>query len=232
MKLKTVLLASAIGLFATGVQAQTTWDLSGGISNPPGGVLLGTSANFAAITGDVGLSITVSGLSGVGLGTPTALFEKNLGSDEIGLGLNNDPSGEHEITVGSAILVNWTNAINAGGTLFSWQFGSTTPSGLNPGESWKVLGSNSSTISSFTTVVGTGINDESLHQIVGANALFDFYLFESTAGNVLLREVDGAGGTLTPVTGVPEPSTWAMMLLGFIGLGFAFRQRRRIQGFA
>jgi hypothetical protein len=26
---------------------------------------------------------------------------------------------------------------------------------------------------------------------------------------------------------VPEPSTWAMMLLGFCGLGFAFRQKRR-----
>jgi hypothetical protein len=27
--------------------------------------------------------------------------------------------------------------------------------------------------------------------------------------------------------GVPEPGTWAMMLLGFAGLGFAFRQSRR-----
>jgi PEP-CTERM motif len=27
--------------------------------------------------------------------------------------------------------------------------------------------------------------------------------------------------------GVPEPSTWAMMLFGFVSLGFAFRQSRR-----
>jgi PEP-CTERM motif len=27
---------------------------------------------------------------------------------------------------------------------------------------------------------------------------------------------------------VPEPSTWAMMLLGFVGLGFAFRSRRKV----
>jgi len=27
--------------------------------------------------------------------------------------------------------------------------------------------------------------------------------------------------------GVPEPSTWAMMLLGFAGLGFVFKQSRR-----
>jgi hypothetical protein len=30
----------------------------------------------------------------------------------------------------------------------------------------------------------------------------------------------------------PEPSTWAMMLLGFAGLGFAFRQSRRKAPFA
>jgi phosphatidylinositol-3-phosphatase len=29
------------------------------------------------------------------------------------------------------------------------------------------------------------------------------------------------------ISGVPETSTWAMMLLGFAGLGFAFRQSRR-----
>jgi hypothetical protein len=32
--------------------------------------------------------------------------------------------------------------------------------------------------------------------------------------------------------GVPEPATWAMMLLGFAGLGFAFRQSRRKASFA
>jgi hypothetical protein len=36
----------------------------------------------------------------------------------------------------------------------------------------------------------------------------------------------------TPVApGVPEPSTWAMMLLGFAGLAFAFRQSRRSMSF-
>jgi hypothetical protein len=33
-------------------------------------------------------------------------------------------------------------------------------------------------------------------------------------------------------TGVPEPATWGMMLLGFVGLGFAFRQSRRKVWFA
>ena len=34
-------------------------------------------------------------------------------------------------------------------------------------------------------------------------------------------------GTFTLSAAVPEPSTWAMMLLGFLGLGVAFRQSRR-----
>jgi hypothetical protein len=33
-------------------------------------------------------------------------------------------------------------------------------------------------------------------------------------------------------SGVPEPATWAMMLLGFAGLGFAFRQSQRKVSFA
>jgi hypothetical protein len=38
--------------------------------------------------------------------------------------------------------------------------------------------------------------------------------------------------TFAAAGGVPEPSTWAMMLIGFAGLGFAFRQSRRKVSFA
>jgi hypothetical protein len=34
------------------------------------------------------------------------------------------------------------------------------------------------------------------------------------------------------ISGVPEPSTWAMMLLGFAGLGFAFPRSQRKLSFA
>jgi hypothetical protein len=35
-------------------------------------------------------------------------------------------------------------------------------------------------------------------------------------------------GTAAPVAGVPEPSTWAMMLLGFAGIGFmAYRRKNK-----
>jgi PEP-CTERM motif len=38
--------------------------------------------------------------------------------------------------------------------------------------------------------------------------------------------------SLTGVSGVPEPSTWAMMLVGFLGLGLALRQSRRKVSFS
>jgi uncharacterized protein (TIGR03118 family) len=39
-------------------------------------------------------------------------------------------------------------------------------------------------------------------------------------------------GLFGAISAVPEPATWAMMLIGFAGLGFAFRQSRRKVSFA
>ena len=60
------------------------------------------------------------------------------------------------------------------------------------------------------------------------------HLFTSAAGpfTLVVRDLSVTnGGILTPITGtiraVPEPATWAMMLLGFGGIGFAMRRRRQ-----
>jgi len=37
------------------------------------------------------------------------------------------------------------------------------------------------------------------------------------------------GGTTGTIVGTPEPSTWAMMLLGFAGLGFGHSDRRHLR---
>lgn len=42
-----------------------------------------------------------------------------------------------------------------------------------------------------------------------------------------LDDVSVTGGAIS-VAAVPEPSTWAMMLVGFGGIGFSMRRRRRV----
>jgi hypothetical protein len=48
-------------------------------------------------------------------------------------------------------------------------------------------------------------------------------------GGITLRGLGASKFTPTGVLNVPEPATWAMMLLGFVGLGFAARGRRAIR---
>jgi hypothetical protein len=51
-----------------------------------------------------------------------------------------------------------------------------------------------------------------------------------TAGGVLtyLADTDNASASAGGITAVPEPSTWAMMILGFFGIGYmAYRRRNQ-----
>ena len=55
--------------------------------------------------------------------------------------------------------------------------------------------------------------------------------YAEVTGTINSRQL-GIGGTVT-TSGVPEPSTWAMMALGFASLGFAvFRRSRTSAAFA
>jgi hypothetical protein len=71
---------------------------------------------------------------------------------------------------------------------------------------------------------------ETVNFNAGAGGNFAFILDynECCSGPAVLQfQVNGA-----TVGAVPEPATWGMMLLGFAGLGFAFRQSRRKVSFA
>jgi hypothetical protein len=52
----------------------------------------------------------------------------------------------------------------------------------------------------------------------------------ATSDSLTLRGLGASKFTPAGVLSTPEPSTWAMMLLGFAGLGFAAK-RRRVIGF-
>jgi hypothetical protein len=219
--LRITLTALAVGatvaLGASSAQAGTyIWDMSGGVAMP--GLPHVNPLPVTSSTGGPAITISASGFTSAALTTSATLFQKNGGADEIGLGLTNDPTGDNEISGTNVIVVNFSNAVAAGVQAMSFDFkmdSSTAP------DAWAVLSSSTGLAGSFSPLFsGT---DEGVHSGL---LVAKFYMFEATAGNVLLSEVSG----VTPA--VPEPSTWAMMLLGFVGLGFAFRQSRRKVSFA
>jgi hypothetical protein len=208
----TATLVTAALLGAAPAKADIVWDFT-----PLTNSDIGTSATFNS----GGINITVNGYTNAGAmaGVPNLdIYSKNLGGDESGLGTNID--GDHEISGTSLLQVDFSAARTAGVSGFQFQMNSTTG-----GEGWLVFGSDSKTSLGIQVASGT---DENLDSITGANGNFHFYTFEfdpTTLSpgntNVLLHEVAGA---------IPEPSTWAMMLLGFFGLGFmAYRRQGNIR---
>jgi hypothetical protein len=150
------------------------------------------------------------------------IYVKNLGGDEVGLGLAG--TTQNEIPgPGTAFIqldVSQLLAVASGAT---FSMDSTTA-----GEQWAVYGSN-------TDAAGLGVlvnfgNTEGTAPLNGWGT-YNYYNFYSlgtngqTFGNVLLSSF-----AVTP--NVPEPATWAMMLVGFGGIGFAMRRNRKSMGLA
>ena len=87
------------------------------------------------------------------------------------------------------------------------------------GDSWRVFGSNSALLLGSQLPGLIGFDEKVSHPLPAG---FDFFNFQAVTGNVLIQSISG--------TTVPEPSTWAMMLLGFVGLGYAgFRRTRKVR---
>jgi PEP-CTERM motif len=76
------------------------------------------------------------------------------------------------------------------------------------------------------TLQGTNVTPPELFNLASGipkGSYIVAFLLESS-GNVATAN---SGALFETASAVPEPATWGMMLLGFIGLGFAFRQSRR-----
>ena len=62
----------------------------------------------------------------------------------------------------------------------------------------------------------------------GDHAVGDVFLINYAAGTETFAYANLTRLTVGPVEAVPEASTWAMMLLGFVGLGYAGYRRARL----
>jgi hypothetical protein len=164
-----------------------------------------------------GNSIIATGFTNHSLNTTTNLFRKNSGGDEKGIGIASDPTNDDEIWGTTLIRID-LGAANKYSNL-SFTMGSTTGT-----ERWEVWGSNTAT--ALGTAITSGTNEGS----VSLPGTYEYYFFgldtldTHWGDNVLLASMTGTLTNLT--TPVPEPSTWAMLILGFFGIGFvAYRQK-------
>lgn len=218
--MKILLLASAAMALATGANASTL------VFN------FGTTLDTAAkATGDLTntATYTVGGLSlvakGFAWGGGTAhLWGKHNGGDENGLGLANDPTGDHEIHYHSGFVQLdlsglFGNVVNGATT-----FGTNSTTG---GETWTVYGTNTSGSLAGATQLVTGTN-EAVNQVLPGLGTYRYFDFVSTAPkggeNFLITNLTTT--TAFHQGGVPEPASWALMLVGFGGLGALLRRHR------
>jgi hypothetical protein len=225
-------------LFASLTPAQAlpvTWDFINPSSNPGPG-LVGSTETFLDTSGNY--SITAYGIKwafylptapSVGStittsSTPyfTDMYVKNGGAGENGLGLNNDSTGDHEITRHNMIEI----VTNPNVGLYQFQMGSTTN-----GEGWDVYGSNSSAATGaavLTSLYSDGI-DQSLHALSG----YTYYYFTydgavvdcGQGDNVLLNFIVGQTSRQSTT---PLPAALPLFVSGLGGLAlFNLRRKRK-----
>jgi hypothetical protein len=165
-------------------------------------------------------TITLSGWTNNSFTTGQNLFTKTSGGDENGLGFTN--TSDNEIIGSKVIEINFSAEKAVGYSSFSFQMGSSTN-----GEKWGLWASNTGTVGGFTEILfGTGEGDNTGIAVYNYYYVgLDSHTLHPSSDNVLLASVDGVAPT-SRINPVPEPSTWAMLTLGFFGIGLvAYRQK-------
>ena len=94
------------------------------------------------------------------------------------------------------------------------------------------LGGNALDDGSKTTVISLGSFSQSI-TLAASDPLTAFqFTFSTTGGNLSFTDLAGGNGNIgnildnVAVSAIPEPSTWAMLILGFCGMGFLAYRRR------
>lgn len=212
MQLKSVIVALLVSVSgATATQAATTIAFTPGAASPgPGQSVVynfDTTRPASLITGPL---VQIKSPPADGAGAPPA---------------NSIPSGTNYLSV----LAGGFASILFGGPVsaFSFDWGSIDSYNIltilpfGGGDSIVVPGTSFTNTAANGNQVAPGTNGRFTVQGTAGTQYIGFNL-TSTSNSF---EIDNVA---VPVTGaVPEPATWAMMLLGFGGIGFAARRRKR-----
>jgi hypothetical protein len=95
------------------------------------------------------------------------------------------------------------------------------------------LGGNARGDVAKTTVVSLGDFSQSVTLSSGAPLALETFTFKTTGGQLSFADLAGGNQNIgnildnVSLSAVPEPATWAVMLVGFGGLGLAMRNNRR-----
>ena len=232
------------------IASPVTWDFIDPVSNPGPG-LVTTTENFTDTTSTY--SITAYGITSPAAGhagnylpnttpghsapvvgstvttsaipTLTAMYVKNGGTGENGLGLAYDPTGDHEISLYRMIEI----ATNPNVALYNFQMNSSTN-----GEGWDVYGSNSNAAlgSATLTLLYSDGQDESLHALTAYNYYYFTYdgagVHSGQGDNVLLRLITGQTITIsTQNSSTPLPAALPLFASGLGALGLLGWRRKR-----
>jgi hypothetical protein len=161
-------------------------------------------AGFVTNTGDVATSNSWSASTA----QASALFAKNGGGDETGLGIAADPTGDNEIFKNSFIQID-INGLLAQKSITALQL---MIGSVQSGEGFNIWGSNTANQPGTLLLSGTSTMDDVLFN-VPSYGNYRYVSVSSSANNVLLDTVTAVMGTSTP-----EPGT---LSLGFIAALFA-----------
>jgi len=182
--------------------------------------LLGNSQGYGTSPADI-TAYGYSGTSNTVVNTPTALYAKNQGGDETGLGLNQDSTGQDEIENNAFVQIDFSDINTLHIASVQFEMGSA-----QTGENWAVYGSNTKgKIGTLLTSVQTGWStaDATLLTLpnVGTYTYFSFTAAstDSSTANVLLSEIQ--------INTTPEPATYLLMGGALIAVAMAGRRKRR-----
>jgi hypothetical protein len=228
------LMSSALATFSIGVAPARASDVTGSASatfvNPQPGDAAVTGVGTNVLTYGVASGAPANSLSFSGVGFSSA-FETPFKVGTLTY-FNGTTYGVPPTSVDFNLATNLTNpALGLVQTIFSLSIVATINGGIDPDADadfvnlpstftptlFNIGGTNYTVkLVGFENVVGDGFlasSGSQLHVREGLSATADLY-------------AEVTSDTSGTIGGVPEPSTWAMMILGFSGIGFMAYRRR------